>query len=310
LAEAAGGTVLWGGVYDASDPLALETQDDVAGNIARTLVPHLNNLELHRTRGKRPEDLDAYHLMLQARELVFALEQSAFDQAGDLLQTALRLDPGYAPLYAAAADWRSLRIGQGWSPDPESDVRALENLARSAIALDAGSGRALAMLAHNRTILHRQYDDALKLLERAVDATPNDAEALMWSTPTYAYIGEPAEALRRIERAITLSPEDPFMFRYEHFRCIAHYAAGDYAEAANWGVRSLRRNPHYTSNLRMAAAALVGLGRAAEARPLTEKVMELQPGFRVAPMISRQAFRDEAQREQYGKHLVEAGLPA
>lgn len=309
LAEAAGGTVLWSSAYDTSEPLAFETQEDIAGSIARTLVPRLNDVELRRSRGQRPEDLGAYHLMLRARELLFALERPAFEEAGDLLQEALRLDSGYAPLYAAAADWRSLRIGQGWSPEPEADQRAFEALSRSAIALDPGSGRALAMLAHNRTILYREYDDALNLLDHALEASPNDAEALMWSGPTYAYVGEPAEAVRRVERAIALSPEDPFMFRYEHFMCIAHYAAGDYQEAAHWGTRSLRRNPHYTSNLRMTAAALVGVGRTAEAQPLAAKVMELQPGFRVSPMISRQAFRDDDRRQQYGRHLVDAGLP-
>ena len=91
--------------------------------------------------------------------------------------------------------------------------------------------------------------------------------------------------------------------------CIAHYAAGDYDEAAHWGTRSLRRNAHYTSNLRMTAAAMVGAGRPGDARPLVQAVLQLQPGFRVTPMIAHQAFRDDDQREQYGRHLIAAGLP-
>jgi hypothetical protein len=38
--------------------------------------------------------------------------------------------------------------------------------------------------------------------------------------------------------------------------------------------------------------------------------MELQPSFRVTPLIERQAFRDELQRTRFGRQLVEAGLPA
>jgi hypothetical protein len=59
----------------------------------------------------------------------------------------------------------------------------------------------------------------------------------------------------------------------------------------------------------MTAAALVGLGRASEARPLVDKVMLLEPGFRVGPMIAHQAFQDDERRAQYGRHLVDAGLP-
>ena len=134
-----------------------------------------------------------------------------------MLRRAIGLDPGYGPTHAALANWYSLRIGQGWSPDAEADARSLETMARLAIGLDTDGGRALAMLGHNRTILLREYDEALALFERALDASPNDAETLMWSSPTFAYLGDPAEAVRRAERAIALSPQDPFMFRYEHF---------------------------------------------------------------------------------------------
>jgi tetratricopeptide (TPR) repeat protein len=309
LVETRSGAVLWGDAYDTSGPLFFNAQDRIASSIVRTLVPRLREAELRRSRGQRAEDLSAYHLMLQARELVFRLERPAFEKAGGLLREALSRDAGYAPSYAAMADWYSIRIGQGWSSDPDADIRALEGAARLAIDLDSGNGRALAMLAHNRTILQRKYDDALTLIERAIEASPNDAEALMWSSPTYAYVGSPSEARHRAERAIALSPRDPFLFRYEHFMCIAHYAADEYEEAAYWGMRSLRANPHYTSNLRMTAAALAGLGRATEARPLVDKVKELEPGFRVSVMIPRQAFRDPARRNQYGRHLVDAGLP-
>jgi len=309
LVEIAGGMVLWGRAYDVFEPLAFETQDDIAGSIARTLVPRLRDAELSRSRSQPPENLNAYQLMLQARELGFALERSTFEEAGKLLREALRLDPGYAPIQTAAANWYSLRLGQGWSPEPEADERALEAAARTAIALDSDNGRAMAMLAHNRTILHRGYDEALPLLDRAIEVSPNDAEALMWSGPTYAYSGDSAEALRRMERSIALSPEDPFMFRFEHFTSIAHYSAGNYDEAAHWGMRSLRRNPHYTSNLRFTAASLAAAGRPADARPLVQMAMQLQPGFRVAPLIAHQAFRDNQRREQFAHDLMEAGLP-
>jgi tetratricopeptide (TPR) repeat protein len=226
-----------------------------------------------------------------------------------LLQRAIKLDPGYAASHATLADWHSIRIGQGWSRNVEADTQALEAMARTAISLDSSNGRALAMLAHNRTILNRHYDEALELIDRAAHTSPNDAEVLMWSSPTFSYIGEPGEALRRAERAIALSPEDPFLFRYEHFLCIAHYAAGDYGAAAHWGRRSLLANSRYTSNLRMTAAALVGLGRASEAEALVKRVMQLEPNFRVGPLIARQAFRDNSRREQYGRHLLDAGLP-
>lgn len=309
LADVERGTVIWAAPYDAPEPALFEAQADIAANIARALVPRVRDAELRRSRGHRPESLTAYHLMIQARALVFRLEQPALEEAGDLLRRAIALDPTYGPSHAALAEWHGVRIGQGWSPDVREDAQALEAMARQAIGLDSGNGRALALLAHNRTILHRQHDEALGLIDRALDASPNDAEALMWTGPTYAFVGREREAVERLERAIALSPDDPFMFRYQHFLSIAHYAATDYATAVHWGERSLQANPYYTSGLRTTAAALAGLGRTAEAKELASRIMEVEPGFRTTPMIARHAFRDEVRRKRYGQHLIEAGLP-
>lgn len=309
LADTASRVVLWAQIYDTIEANLFETQDHVAATIANTLAPRVHDAELRRSRGRRIEEIGAYHLLLQARELVFRLERGAFEEAGLLLRRAAALDPGYPAPQAALADWYSLRIGQGWSRDPAADASALEAAARVAIARDSGNARALALLGHNRTILARDYGLALELFERALAASPNDAETWMWTVPTLAYAGEGAEAVQRAKRAITLSPQDPFLFRYEHFLSIASYAAGELESAAHWGQRSVRANPHYTSALRMTAASLAALGRRAEAAPFAERILSLQPGFRVAPMIASQAFRDDAVRQRYGQHLVEAGLP-
>jgi TolB-like protein/Tfp pilus assembly protein PilF len=309
LIDASTSAVLWSNVFAAPHAKLLELQEQIAAGIANTLVPQLNAVELRRSRQQQWEELGAYHLLLRARDLVFNLDRPAFDQAGVLLRQAVEIDPDYATLHAALADWYSLRVFQGWSIDPSSDVLALEKAARTAINLDPCHARALALLGHNRTLTGRKYQEAKGLFERALNAAPNDAEAWMWSSPTFAYTGQASEAIARAEKALSLSPYDPFLFRYEHFLCIAHYAAGDLEQAAHWGQRSLASNVNYTSNLRMTAAALAGLGRIEEAKPLVRAVMELEPHFSVSSFIVHQAFDDEGQRNLYGQRLVLAGLP-
>jgi tetratricopeptide (TPR) repeat protein len=310
LAEAATGAVLWAKAYDIADEPLFEMQDRIALNIATTLVPRVQEAELRRSRRTPPSDLGAYHLMLQARSLVFELERNAFDEAGRLLDRALALDPGYSATRAAKAAWHGLRLGQGWSDNHGADERALEHMARMAISLDGGNAPALALLGHNRAILHRDYEEAVHLFDRALEASPNDAESWMWSSPTFAYMGEVREGLHRAERAVRLSPRDPFLFRYEHFLSIAHYSAGDYEAAVHWGQRSHGRNPLYTSNLRMTAASLAAAGQVEEARVFAGRVLQLQPAYRVTPVLARQAFRDQSRRETYGQHLIASGLPA
>lgn len=309
LAEAETAAVLWQRSFDLEQEASLEAEDMIAAVIAYSLAPRVNEAELRRSRRRAPGDRAAYHLLLEARLLIFRMQRGSFEEAGDLLRRVIAMDPSLASAHATKADWHSLRIGQGWSADRDADTRALTEAVEAAVALDAENARALALLGHNHTILQRRYEAAKLLFERALDAAPNDAETWMWTSPTFAWLGDGQEAVRRAARAIRLSPCDPLLFRYEHFRSIGHYAAEEYEAAVEWAARSRAGNPNYTSNLRMMAAALVALHRREQARQLAREVLEREPGFRVGPMIALQAFRDEAARQRFGDQLIEAGLP-
>jgi tetratricopeptide (TPR) repeat protein len=257
----------------------------------------------------QPEHLGAYHLLLQARELIFELDVASFDQAGALLRQAIALDPGYAVSHVTLSDWCSLRLGQGWSPDPEEDARTLDAAARTALRHDPGNAHAMVRLGHNRTLIDQDYGEALALFERAVEAAPNDATVLTMSSPTFAFIGRPDEAIRRAERARLLSPHDPFAFRLHHFLSIAHFFARSCDEAEHWGRESLRANPNYTSNLRFLACILVEQGKLDEARGLAARAMAIQPKFRVNAAAARYASRDAERRRIYRTNLLAAGIP-
>ncbi|MBN8897910.1 MAG: hypothetical protein J0H35_06945, partial [Rhodospirillales bacterium] len=310
LADAVNANVLWARSYDAENMHLFDAQDSIVGQIVNTLVPRMQSAELARTRAKRPESLTAYDLVLQARDLVLRLEPATFERAGELLRQAIALDPGYAAGHAALAAWYSLRIGQGWAADPDREARALDSSAQAALACDRFNAQALALLGHNRTILDLEHDRAQELFSRAIDAAPNDASVWTWSSPTAAFIGDGPEAVRRAERALRLSPLDPFLFRIHHFLCIAHYTSGTYEDAVHWGMLSLRDAHHYTSSLRATAAALAALGRLAEAQEIARRAIDLQPEFRVSSILQRHPYRDPAMRRRYAQDLSSAGLLA
>lgn len=309
LADATQGAVVWHRTYDIPDEDLFKASEELARTIAHTFVPRLRDAELRAALSGR-RNVGAYHLMLDGRRQMARLERTSFESAGDILRRAAALDPGFAGPHAALADWHSLRIGQRWSDDPAAEARALENEVRIALELDGGHARALAVLGHNCTILHHDYDRAQDLLNRALTFAPNDAETCLWVSPTLAYTGQSQEAVRMAEHALRLSPEDPLIFRHQHFLSIAHYANHCWEEAAHWGLQSLRSNSDYTSNLALTAGALAALGRSEEARPAAARLMALRPDFRVSKAQPRWAYQDHSMREQYGEHLIAAGLPA
>ncbi len=310
LADAENAAVLWHRAYNLKEEAGFAAEDMIAAVIAHSLAPRVQQAELRRGRRQTSGDRAAYHLLLEARHLIFRMERAALEEAGAMLRRVIAMDPGLASAQVTLANWYSLRLGQGWSPNREADARGLGEAVEAALALDSDNARALALLGHNQTILHRRYDAALALFERALDAAPNDAEVWLWSSPTFAFMGEAPEALRRAERAIQLSPEDPLLFRHQHFMALAHYARGDYAAALEWGRRSNAANPHYVANLRTMMASMAALGQHDAARELRVAVMALEPEFRVGPMIASHAMSDPERRRLYETHLLQAGLPA
>lgn len=309
LADTEDGSVLWRLTHEADPARPFDLHDTVAANIVQQLAPHVHRAELRRMHRVRPENLGAYHLAQRAREIIFDLDHATFDEALALLRQAIALEAGHPAAHVTLADWYSLRMGQGWSEDPRADRDALELAARTALRHDPTNALAMAMLGHQRTLTARDYTGALNYFDRALSLAPNDAAVLTLSAPTFAFMGDPAETIRRAERAMVLSPRDLFAFRIQHFRSIGHFYRGELEAAEHFGREALATNPNYTSNLRMLACILVECGKLPQARELAGRAMAIQPGFRVGPAVREYVSLDQQIRRRYRDNLLAAGLP-
>jgi TolB-like protein len=308
LCDARTGLVVWARVLTPSEDQLFSAQSRMAEDVVNTLTPSLRAVELMLHSNYKLSDLTAYHLTLRARDLIFGLTKAQFDAAGPLLQQAITKEPQFALAHQYLADWYSLRLGQGWSPDPKADIDAMMAAARTAIKLPGNPGRATAMLAHNLVIYARSFSEAMPLFDTALTLAPKDAETIMWSSPALAYSGNTEAAIDRASAAIQLSPEDPLMFRFEHFLSIAKFAHGDYAAAERFGRNAMARNPKYSSNLRVTAAAIAAQGKHDDLDTIRQAVLEQEPDFRVSKLEERAPFQLEAQRKHFGDLLRCAGF--
>lgn len=280
----------------------------IVSEIVQAVSLPIHSAELKRSISTPTENLEPYHLFLQAKTHIFKLNAKDFATGGDLLYQAIKLDPEFAPAHALLAEWFALAIWQGFSQTPEADKVSLEYHLQRATQLSPGDGRVLALWAHSQLILHRRYEQAGIAFKKALDLGPNDAETLIWSVPNFAFTGQTETAIRNGEKALRLSPIDPFAFRNEHFLSLAHYAAGNFARAADLGLSSYRRAPNYAANLRVTIAALSALNRESEATALVAMHKRAEPDFTHDGFFQKSAWQSVNVRKQLRTHLLRAGL--
>jgi adenylate cyclase len=309
LSDTESGAIVWADRYDADASDLFELQDRISLRVVSTLAPQIREHELRRALRKHPDSMDAYDLVLQAISLLYRMEYKAFSGARGLLQQAMSLDDSYAPAWAYAAQWHTFRVGQGWTTDARADSLEAERLAEAAIERDANDATALAINGHTKSFLMHDYDAGAGLLERALWAGPSCALAWNLASCTSSYIGEHAEAVRRAETSLRLSPRDPLAFFFICNLGIAYYAGGNYDEAVRCGRRSGAEKKTFRANLRTLTASLVALERFEEARSVAAMLMEVDPGFRLTAYSGLCPWRDPEVRGLFINRLRQADLP-
>jgi len=309
LAETADSAVMWASHFDgiADDLFAL--QDQIATRVVGTLAPQVREEQLRRALRKHPDNLAAYDCVLRGMAQLYQMNAADFAEARTWLDKAITLDPAYASPYALLATWHVLRVQQGWSPDPETDRVDGMRMATAALARDSFDATALALCAHAKALFRYEFEEAIAMFDRALESSPSSYIAWTRSSPTYSYIGDAREAIRRAEHGITLSPLDPHIF-YPHTSLgIGFYVAGEYDEGARWGRKVQEERPHYTANLRFLAANLAAADKIDDARDVARTLVAVEPGFKVAAFVDRYAIRDPGRQEALAAHLRRAGLP-
>jgi transcriptional regulator with AAA-type ATPase domain/TolB-like protein len=307
LAETARGTVVWASHFDGISEDLFALQDQIAARVVSTIAPQVREAELRRALRKRPDNMEAYDCVLRGLAQRYHLNLEDFTEARTWLERAIVLDPGYAAPYALLADWHSIRVNQGWSTDPASDNAEVIRLATAAFERDSFDAMALALCGHVKSLLLHKFDDAIALFDRAIEASPSSAIAWTRSSPTYSYMGDAREAIRRAEQGLRLSPLDLHIFFAHGILGLALYVADEHEEGIRWGRKAREENPRWTANLRFLAVNLAAAGHLDEAREVGRALLAVEPGFRVDRFIEGYALRDPL-RARFGNHLRQAGL--
>jgi adenylate cyclase len=277
LIEAESRKHIWAERYDRAMDDIFALQDDITISTVGAIEPSLRQAEIERAKRKRPENLDAYDLVLRASPFVDTLMPDEASQAMPLLERALALEPDYALahgqialcheiLYVRAGRREENRVGS-----IRHGRAAIAFGQDDAMALTCG-GNAIGMVEHDRALAQEAFEAALAL-------SPSTASAYIWGSLNMGWAGEAERAIEWGERGIRLSPLDPWLTAALHGMFLGQFLRKRYEEAATTVRRAIRSKPGFSISYMMLAAALSQLGRLDEAKTAAERVLQLQPNF-------------------------------
>jgi adenylate cyclase len=149
---------------------------------------------------------------------------------------------------------------------------------------------------------------AAHFVDRALALDPNQAWAWTRRGFLHVYRDDPQSGIPCFERAIRLSPLDPF-----HFNCyiglgLAHFAAGAPREAARWTERALGERLGMTWPYRDLTVFLAHAGEIEAARKALARLTATRPHLTLRYVEDSLGFMTPPLRQRYVEGLRLAGL--
>jgi adenylate cyclase len=310
LIDTASGAHIWADRFDGTLDDIFELQDQVAGGVVGAIEPKLRSAEIERAVRKPTESLDAWDLYLRALALRYQYTEESIREAVSLLERALAIDPACAPAAAMIGSCLLHQRIHGFGQVSAAEIAEAVRLARIAVEVGQDDPDALWMAGWTLSGFTREHATAENVIDRALALNPNSAHAWVARGLVSIFQDRPNQAIEAIERAIRLSPLDPWGGRaFTSPLAMAHFAAGRYEEAIQWADRALAAQPDYRPALRIKAACCAYLDRIEEARNWLGRVLEIEHGLTLARLKASMSQFSPGLMTRFAEGLRKAGLP-
>ena len=315
LIDAISGSHVWAERYDRVLENIFALQEELTRSIVAAIAPQIESSEFQKVRGARPGNVNAYALAMRARDAARRADKEAEslsrDEALALAARALAIDAhcGTALTTIAYLHWRHIWAGITATPgDLAESADAGLTAARRAIAIDGGDH--LAHLWKGMILLfYGQHSAGLADLRRAHDLNPNDALTLSLLGQCLAGAGEARAGVEYASAALRLSPRDALRWSFLNSLAWAHFAAGEYAQAAQAAQQAIDEAPKFAPAHLCLVVSRVGLGEAERCTAGVQLLRDLAPSTLAARLAGRWHYADTALAQRATAFLrIAAGL--
>jgi TolB-like protein/class 3 adenylate cyclase len=299
---------LWSERFDRDMTDIFELQDEISSLVAARIEAELG-LEEQRKALKRPrKNLGAWDLYQLGSAEFYKFTQESNKKAQELLRQSIAVDPEFAGAYSRLAYAIVLGMVYFDAVPEHGPLDEALSLAKRAIELDDQDANSYFAIGRVH-LARREYDLAIEALQHAVQLNAALAVSYCGLGDSLAYEGRIDDAVEQFEKAITLSPHDPFRWAFHSYRALAHLFGGDFEQAATWARSAIRvPNAHYWAKAHL-VAALGHLGNEEQAASAIRDLLATKPDFSI-DFARKQLFylKRADQLEIYLDGLRKAGV--
>ncbi len=206
LIKAEDGFHLWSETYERELTDIFAIQDEIAQAILEQLKAKLAVGDGAYQLASARTDVRAFEIYLEAKQKIYMRKKAPLEQAVDLLDRAIVIDPDYAPAYAQRGiALILLRDNQyGTIPREEAEGRA-RVMFDKALSLDPASAEALAGLGLYQ-LLQGNNEQSVETLQKALSINPSLVNAAHWLANAYARLGQLEEVKRMRHEILERDP--------------------------------------------------------------------------------------------------------
>jgi len=308
LIDAKSNRHLWAERFDREMEDVFELQDDIVARIAATLGPEITLAEIERTHGKRPETFNAWDHYLRATAAYHRMTKEDLETAISHLETAIEIEPEFANAYALLGTCYA-HIGlHGWVRPARQAYEEARRLVEKAVRLAPSSSETNYALAFVLTHIG-EAEQAVVVARRAIELNPNFAEAHAILGHALVFCGDLKGGLAACHQAERSSPRDSRGSWLYDTMGHAYFFLGDYEKAIEVSKRGVHQDPSLIGGLVTLACAYAQLGRDEEARHYVDELVRQIPRYSLRALRKNPMFVVPELIDKLVESMRMAGLP-
>ncbi len=278
-------TVIWRDCVTTPIAGIHEVRQELVSQVAARIEEEVSQHEIDELHGSDPQELapwQAYHLGLGK---IFTAATPDYPAGQQLFEQAVAQDGRFARAYAGLAQVHYWMLFQRQAADPMATAGAMREAAETALVLDRKDPFCQLVAGRSRLILH-QLDEGLEHLELARAIAPSYALAYSGIGSIQALRGQSDLALENFDKALKLSPQDPWKPNMLMVVAAAPMSRGDLPASVE-AIRKVLVYPQRSlQSVGGALSIFAQAGEKAEAEAMKREFVTLFPGKTVDDYIA------------------------